>query len=94
MELKFCEQKFFRVKRGQTLREIAAAFSVPPRLLASANQLSGPPQEGQVLIIPGQKGNLYRVRGGESKSSLCGSPERFEQRNATRCLYPGQIVLL
>ena len=74
----------YRVKEGQKLMEIAAAFGVPPRLLAAVNGLEGEPDAG----------NLYTVRGGESKSLLCGSPARFFEKNRTHCLYPGQRVLL
>ncbi len=83
----------YRVKHGQKLCEIAAAFGVPPRLLAASNALMGEPEAGQVLFVPAA-GNLYIVRGGESKSLLCGSPARFFEKNRTHCLYPGQQVLL
>ena len=83
----------YRVKRGQNLSEIAATFGVPARLLAAVNRLAGEPEEGQVLSIPAA-GNLYTVRGGESKSLLCGSPAQFFEKNQTNCLYPGQQVLL
>ena len=83
----------YRVKEGQTLLEIAAAFGVPPRLLAAVNGLEGEPEAGRVLFVPAA-GNLYTVRGGESKSLLCGSPARFFEKNRTHCLYPGQTVLL
>jgi len=49
---------------------------------------------GQVLIIPARAGNLYVVRGGESKTLLCGSPESFERKNATVWLYPAQEIFL
>ncbi len=93
MKLSLSPPTRYRVKRGQTLRTVAEAFRVPPRLLAACNRLTGEIEEGQVLLLP-DGGNLYTVRGGESKSLLCGSAERFEQLNATRCLYPGQTVLL
>ena len=83
----------YRVKEGQKLMEIAAAFGVPPRLLAAVNGLEGEPEAGQVLLLPAA-GNVYTVRGGESKSLLCGSPARFFEKNQTHCLYPGQTVLL
>lgn len=85
---------YYRVKRGQTLLQIAAAYGVPPRLLAKENALTEEPRAGQVLRIPEKSCNLYRVRGGESKTQLCGSPEAFERKNGTRCLYPEQIIFL
>ena len=85
--------RYYRVKRGQNLCEIAAAYGVPPRLIAAVNALTGEPEAGRVLILPAA-GNLYTVRGGESKSLLCGSPAAFFEKNRTNCLYPGQKVLL
>lgn len=86
--------QFYRVKRGQTLNGIAAAFGIPPRLLAKENNLSEEPRAGQVLKIPAKNCNLYRVRGSESKTQLCGSPEAFERKNGTACLYPEQLIFL
>lgn len=94
MKLSICVPDFYRVKKGQTLTEIASAFRLPPRVLARANALSGEVCEGQVLVIPAYAGNLYTVRGGESKSLLCGSKENFEVRNKTKCLYPTQVIFL
>ena len=85
---------FYRVKRGQSLRDIARAFGYPPRLLAARNALSGEVEEGQVLFLPQAEGNLYTVLGGESKALLCGSPAKYEERNGTACLYPMQEVLI
>ena len=84
----------YRVKKGQTLQDIASAFSCPERLLAVFNGLTEEVREGEVLFIPERKGNLYTVRGGESKTLLCGSREAFEKKNCTNCLYPTQTVLL
>lgn len=85
---------FYRVKKGQTLGSVAAAFGVPPRLLAERNGLTDEVREGQILKIPEAGRNLYRVRGGESKTLLCGSPENFYERNGTNCFYPCQAVFL
>ncbi|MDE7295949.1 MAG: LysM peptidoglycan-binding domain-containing protein [Clostridia bacterium] len=85
---------YYRVKRGQTLLQIASAFGIPPRLLAKVNALTEEPRAGQVLKIPAKNCNLYRVRGAESKTQLCGSPEAFERKNGTHCLYPEQLIFL
>ena len=52
MKLEFDPGEFYRVKKGQGLREIALAFRVPPRVLAVFNGLETEPEEGQILRIP------------------------------------------
>lgn len=94
VKLLLTEQSYYRVKRGQRLAEIARAFSCPPRVLAFVNGLTEEVREGQVLFIPRERRNLYVVRGGESKTLLCGSPEAFENRNRTKYLYPSQEIWL
>ena len=94
MKLSLKRPQFYRVKRGQTLEEIARAFGLPPSLLIAQNNLTSAPEAGQVLLLPQEHGNLYTVRGGESKTLLCGSPERFQERNGTARLYIGQTVYL
>ncbi len=94
MELQLRETGLYRVKKGQRLKDIASAFRIPPRVLASRNGLKEEPREGALLKIPSERRDLYTVRGGESKTLLCGSSENFEERNCTKWLYPGQIVWL
>ena len=84
---------YYRVKRGQKLATVARAFGCPPRALAAFNDLSEEIEEGQIIKIPPCR-NLYKVRGGESKSLLCGSEEGFEERNGTKCFYPAQQIFL
>ncbi len=93
MELTLVRTDIYRVKEGQSLTDIAEAFGIPPRLLAVRNRLTEPPEAGRILRIP-PAGDVYRVRGGETKSLLCGSPARFFEKNGTHCFYPGQTVLL
>ena len=93
MKLFLQKRTYYRVKRGQTAREIACAFSCPLRALIAYNGLSGEPEEGQILKIPPAR-NLYIVRGGESQTLLCGSAEQFEKRNGTKWLYPMQEIFL
>ena len=92
MKLELSFVKYYRVKRGQKIADIARTFLMPPRVLAAFNDLSEEPQEGQILEIPEGEGNLYLVRGGESKSLLCGSPEAFEKKNRTALFYPMQMI--
>lgn len=94
MNLEFCRQKLYRVKRGQTVREIALAFGMPPRVLAAENGLTKEAEEGQILMIPQAERNLYVVQGGESMSKLCGSKENFTGLNKTERLYPSQVIFL
>lgn len=84
----------YRVKKGQTLQDVASAFSRPARLIAAFNGLTEEVREGEIIFIPETEGNLYTVRGGESKSLLCGSAESFAKKNGTDCLYPTQEIIL
>ena len=86
--------RYYRVKRGQTLTLIAETFCVPAPVIARENALTAEVEEGQVIAVPSERRNLYCVRGGESKTLLCGSPEAFRERNSTNRLYPGQTVFL
>lgn len=94
MKLLLSDAKLYRVKRGQTVASIARVFGTSPRLLASENALTEEVKEGQIIRIPAPCGNLYTVRGGESKTFLCGSAESFAQKNGTKCFYIGQTVLI
>ena len=90
--LKTVNCKYYQVKEGQTLTQIAAYFSVSPRLLARENRLTCPPRKGQILVIPNQTGNAYAVREGDTKALLCGNEENYESRNGTQAFYLGMSV--
>ena len=92
-ELSLSRPRFLRVRRGMTLETIARAYCLPPRVLAAFNGLEQEPEMGQVLLLP-EGGNLYEVRGGETKALLSGSEQTFEEKNCTKRLYPMQKVLL
>ena len=85
---------FYKVKRGQTLAEIAAYFNLPTPLLVKENALKTSPRQGEILKIPHVKGNLYTAQAGEGKTLLCGDEKNYAQRNGTQILYPGLKVLL
>ena len=82
------------MRRGQTVRSIAEAFSVAERLLIQENALTQEVREGQVLQIPKNVGNVYTAQPGESSTLLCGSKERYIEQNGTDILYPGMRVIL
>ena len=86
--------KVYRVKRGQTLAEIADNFCVSPFLLAKINALYGEVEEGQILQIPNERGNRYVVRVGDTKTLLCGSESVYEKKNGTSVFYIGMRVIL
>ena len=86
--------QFYKVKRGQTVKSIAEAFSLPECAIIGFTDLKKEVWEGQILHIPALRGNLYTVRAGDSKELLSGSRENFERRNLTSLLYPGMKVLL
>ena len=90
--LKAVNQKFYKVKEGQTVEQIANYFCVSPRLLIKQNGLTGEPYAGQILVIPTQKGNAYTVRAGDNKALLCGSEKKFDKLNGTSVFYIGMSV--
>ena len=87
--LKSVTRKYYQVKNGQTLEQIAAYFCVSPRLLAKENGLKAQPFAGQILLIPTERGNAYTVREQDTKALLCGSEVGFEKRNGTQVFYLG-----
>ena len=92
--LKTEQVKYYRVKEGQGVREIAEYFSVSPYLLARCNGLYEEPSAGVILEIPTQRGNFYTVQAGDTKTLLCGSEERYNEINRTTFCYPGLKIFL
>jgi LysM repeat protein len=86
--------KYYKVKKGQTIEEIAQAFQVSAYLLVKENGLKSQPFAGQMLKIPAYRGNVYTARAGDSKALLCGSEDRYEKVNGTDILYIGMRVIL
>lgn len=84
--------EFYKTKKGQTLREIADAFSVSERLLAKANGLTAEPFTGQILRIPKMSGNAYIVRPGDTKELLAGSEAKYKEMNGTDVFYIGMRI--
>ncbi len=76
------------------MEAVAAYFSLSPYLLARENALSAPLRAGQILRIPDKRGNAYVVREGDTKALLCGSEERYEERNGTSLFYLGMRIIL
>lgn len=87
------ERKFYQVKEGQTLCAVAAYLGVTPYRLAKENALQTELFAGQVLRVP-EKAALYTVQPGDTKTLLCGSEARYEERNGTAVFYPGMRVHL
>lgn len=87
--------KYYQVREGQTLREIARAFGVSERVLAKTNGLTEEPFVGQVLTVPKEAvGNAYTACEGQTRALLCGDDERFMRLNGRTACYPGMRVLL
>ncbi len=72
---------------------LAGEIGVSPYLMVSLNGLQGEIFEGQLVFLP-KSGNLYTVRAGDTKALLCGSKEKYEEKNGTDIFYPGMKVLL
>ncbi len=92
--LKLHIPKYYIVKRGQTVREIAKTFGVAVRVLVVENRLGQEVQAGQILKIPALRGDLYVAQAGDNKILLCGSEENYRTRNGTDILYPQMLVVL
>lgn len=92
--LKTLQRRYYQVKEGQTLEEIADYFSVSPRLLARENGLKAPPPAGRILSVPLERGNAYTVGEGDTPALLCGSEENFVKKNGTGIFYLGMRVIL
>ena len=91
--LKCFDGKVYKVKRGQTAASLARELGVTVYLLARLNGLREEIFEGQILLLP-KSGNLYTVQSGDTKALLCGSKERYEEKNGTDIFYLGMKVLL
>ena len=92
--LKMEIRKFYQVKAGQSVYDIADAFGVSPFQLSQVNRLKEPVYAGQILCIPAEKGNAYTVKAGEDKRLLCGGAEKYFQQNGTHILYLGMKIRL
>ena len=92
--LKIEDRQYYIVREGQTLREIADYFSVSEFLLAKENALCAPVWGGQILQIPKERGNVYFVQEGDTKTLLCGSEEGYLKGNGTSVFYIGMRVIL
>ena len=88
------KRKFHIVRQGQSVQNIAEFYSVSAYLLVRENELKEQPFVGQILKVPSQTGNAYLVKAGDSKALLCGSEERFEEKNGTDVFYIGMRVIL
>ena len=86
--------KYYRVKQGQTVKDVAAAFGVAVGVLIRENALTQELYVGQVLKIPTARGNRYVAQAGDTRTLLCGSDEQYFQKNGTLTLYPGMSVIL
>ena len=91
--LKLKEQKWYKVKRGQTLQTIATGLNTTAYALVSENGLTGEVWEGQLLRVPESR-PLYTVQVGDNKALLCGSEQAYLERNGTTVFYPGMRVRL
>ena len=92
--LKIERKRYYQIKEGQTLQDVAETFSVSPILLAKENGLKKDVFVGQIVKIPSMCGNRYVVQEGDTKELLCGSDETYLQKNGTDIFYIGMEVVL
>lgn len=91
--LKLAKKKFHKVAPMETLEKIAETYRLPVRELIKANGLKREVQAGEILLLPERKGDLYTAQAGDNKELLCGSKEKYEEKNG-KILYPGLKVWL
>ena len=72
---------------------LAQAFCVSEYAIVKLNRLTAPPAEGEILQIPAERGNVYTVCEGDTKTLLCGNEEKYEKKNGS-VFYLGQRVIL
>ena len=87
-------RQFHIVREGQSLQKIAEYYSVSAYLLVQENGLTQAPYAGQILKVPSEKGNAYFVQEGDTKALLCGSEEKYREKNGTDIFYIGMRVIL
>ena len=92
--LKLRIPKYYKVKGRQTLQDVSTAFGVAVGVLIRENRLTEELFDGQILYIPAERGDRYVAQVGDTKTLLCGSEERYFQRNGTHILYPEMQVIL
>ena len=92
--LKIRRVKYYQVKEGQKLCDIAEFFSVAEGLLIKENGLKEEVKTGQIICIPSEYGNAYIVQAGDTKEMLCGSEENYRRKNGVDTFYIGMRVIL
>ena len=92
--LKLRNVEYYKVKKGQTIEEIAEFFCVAERNIVLLNGLCEAISEGQIIKIPKERGNRYTVREGDTKILLCGSEESYFKKNGTDVFYIGMRIVL
>ena len=85
---------YYKVKKGQTLAEVARAFCVAERRIVKDNGLTVELYDGQILRIPKEYGNAFIAHETATKAVCCGNDKRYEEKNGTDILYPGMRVIL
>lgn len=76
MMLKTVVPEFYKVKRGQSVKDVAAAFCLPESAIVACNDLRREVHEGQILRIPRLREiSIPSVRGIPSGS--CPAPRKI-----------------
>ena len=92
--LKIDSVSYYKVKKGEDVHSIAKLFCLPESLLVKANALTKEVEEGEVLKVPDNTGNLYTVKLGDRREAFFESEEAFEKKNGTRIWFVGQRIFL
>ncbi len=83
----------YKVKRGQSLQSVAQECATTAFAIVHRNGLKEELYEGQLIFLP-ESANVYVVQAGDTKKLLCGSDERYAEKNGTDVFYLGMRVLL
>ena len=91
MMLKMELRQPYKVKKGQSLQSVACECRTTVFAIVAQNGLREELYEGQLLRIPAPA-NVYVVQAGDTKELLCGSAERYFEKNGTHVFYLGMRV--
>ena len=90
--------KFYRVQKGETLKELSARFNVPELVLINDNKLKKDISAGDMLIINAYNLRIYEIKHLEKIDDICKkflmTKGEFIQINGIEYIYGGMKVFV